>query len=262
MISFIVNPLAGDREGLRLLEPLQRFLDQRHIESEVLKTIAPGDGTHLASVALKRGADHVVAVGGDGTVNEVLASIYDQDATLGIIPIGKVNSIARGLNLPAKWEEAAAVALAGKPRSVDVGTADDRPFLGAVVIGLEGMEEELGTPPRGLGRLMGGKSDDVRTLALEAVVDGRLELRVQARKVVIGNVAGRTGESRGPWTPDDRRLDVFITDAEGTSRLLAGSFELRAPPDLAMHLDGELRRANSPLMVRLADAQQKVLVSG
>lgn len=256
MVSFILNPLAGDRRGLKLLEQLQRALEQRRVEAEVLKTIAPGDGVHLAAVALKRGVDHVVAVGGDGTISEVLASIVGQDATLGIVPIGSTNSIARSLGLPEDWEAALGVALTGTPRPVDVGMAGDRPFLGAAVLGLEDVEE---ASSRSFGRMISGRST-TSTLPLDLLVDGQLELRVPAHRLVVGNLAARSGDQQGPWVSDDGLLEVYVSDPQETTHLRARTVELRGPSDLALQLDGELRRASAPLVLRLAPARQTVLV--
>ena len=69
-------------------------------------TEAIGHATELARQAAKRGDATVIAVGGDGTVNEVAAGLHDTDTALGIIPAGNGNDFAKALGIPKSWDEA------------------------------------------------------------------------------------------------------------------------------------------------------------
>ncbi len=249
MVTLILNPVAGERRGLKVIEPLQRLLSRLGGEVDVVKTIAPGDGTHLAAVALKRGCDHVVAVGGDGTVLEVLASIAGQGATLGIIPIGTSNRIASGLGVPTDWEDAVRIALAGAHREVDVGLIGDRPFLGSAVLSTEAPDGS----PTAFGRLFSGRGESAGSLlTFELIVDTSLTLSTPARTVRVANLPGG----------DDGRLDLTI-EGDGTpTRMKVRTIEVRAPSDLALSLDGEVRRASAPLLLQLAPKRQDILVPG
>jgi diacylglycerol kinase (ATP) len=93
----ILNPTAGSaQKNAQLMEEL-RSLD----DITVMRTEGPGDARSLAQQAAESGASHVIAAGGDGTVNEVLNGIADhlEHVTLGVLPLGTGNDIARSLGL-------------------------------------------------------------------------------------------------------------------------------------------------------------------
>src|SRR6058998_1020964 len=93
---------------------------------EALETKAPGHGIELTAHAIKNGARTIIAVGGDGTINEVVNGFFDGDqliskeTILGIIPHGTGSDFRRILNVPLDEKEAAAVIHSGQPRMVDV----------------------------------------------------------------------------------------------------------------------------------------------
>src|SRR5687768_7718884 len=112
----IINPKSGrGKPPIHLREPV-----------EVLATKAPGHGIDLTANAIKNGAKIVIAVGGDGTINEVVNGFFENeqlisgDVTLGIIPHGTGSDFRRVLKLPLDAEKAAAVIENGESRMVDV----------------------------------------------------------------------------------------------------------------------------------------------
>jgi|DewCreStandDraft_5_1066085.scaffolds.fasta_scaffold05992_3 diacylglycerol kinase family enzyme len=92
---------------------------------ELVRTRGPGDATDLARRFLTDGADALVAVGGDGTVAEVLSALVGTGVPLGIVPRGTGNQLAMNLGIPKALPAAVAVALAAQPRPLDVGNLDD-----------------------------------------------------------------------------------------------------------------------------------------
>lgn len=118
----IGNPKAGRNRGKDHLKRCAEILRSDGLDVEVWPTERPHHATELASLA---GARLVVAAGGDGTVNEVVNGL-ETDATLGIIPLGTANVLARELGLPLKAEASCERILAGKERRIDVGVATDR----------------------------------------------------------------------------------------------------------------------------------------
>jgi YegS/Rv2252/BmrU family lipid kinase len=130
----IVNPRsAGGRTGRRWHE-LAALLRDAYGPFEDCYTEGPGDGTRLARQALREGADTVVAVGGDGSINEVMNGFFepvgdvDQDpvpvragAALGIIPLGTGGDLIRSLGIPRDPIAAARALAAASPKTVDVG---------------------------------------------------------------------------------------------------------------------------------------------
>jgi diacylglycerol kinase (ATP) len=116
----------------------ERRLRDRGLATEVLYSEAPGHGVTLAREAASSGARVVAAVGGDGTIGEVLNGILlaETPAALGIVPAGTGNDTAKGLRIPIHDVPAAADLLADRPpRALDLLEVNSRPALGFGVIG-------------------------------------------------------------------------------------------------------------------------------
>lgn len=145
----IVNPRsAGSSTGRRWLQ-IERRLRGILPPFDAVFTHGPGHGTRLAADAIGRYAV-VVAVGGDGTVNEVVnglvgeAGTADPSVALGIIPLGTGADFVRSLGVPHMPEKAAALLARGQRRKVDVGRARIRNFDGAQAIRYFVNEAEVG----------------------------------------------------------------------------------------------------------------------
>jgi YegS/Rv2252/BmrU family lipid kinase len=117
----IGNPKAGRNRGKDRLKRCAEILRSGGLHVEVWPTERPQHATELASLA---GARLVVAAGGDGTVNEVVNGL-ETDATLGILPLGTANVLARELGLPLDPEGACERILTGAAFRMDVGVATD-----------------------------------------------------------------------------------------------------------------------------------------
>lgn len=265
MVTIIVNPVAGKQRGVKLYEAITRFVAQHRVEADVVKTIAPGDGMHLAGVALRKGHEHIVAVGGDGTIQEVLSGIVGQGVLLGIVPTGEVNGIARGLGIPSDWQRALAVALSGTPTPTDVGLIGERAFLGTVGAGAEvETQGKDAARARFLRFAPGGAATFDATLDLHCTIDGSIELEAEVGALVFANASART--SHIPIdTPDphDGLLELTLlgqASASPRTRIRVRSVTLTHPTDLAFHVDGEIIRQSAPLVIRTAETRQRVLL--
>jgi YegS/Rv2252/BmrU family lipid kinase len=117
----IGNPNSGSAGDEGYLERFADALRAGGLEVEVLNTERPDHATELAAMA---GDQLVIAAGGDGTVNEVVNGL-SKDATLGILPLGTANVLARELGLPLKPEDACERILSGTSSQMDVGVATD-----------------------------------------------------------------------------------------------------------------------------------------
>jgi diacylglycerol kinase (ATP) len=134
-VRAIMNPRAGVRlPGVR--EAVERGRPAWR-DYAVFLTREPGHATELAREALAGGADVVIAVGGDGTVNEVARSLLGSHAALGIVPAGSGNGLARALRLPLRPDRALAVLETALSRPIDVGLLDGRLFLNVAGIGFD-----------------------------------------------------------------------------------------------------------------------------
>ncbi len=118
----IGNPNSGRGGDRNRLERFAKILGERGDTVEVWNTEHPD---HATSLAMEAGDRLVIAAGGDGTVNEVLNGL-SRDATLGILPLGTANVLARELGIPLKPEKACHRILDGKHERIDTGVAKDR----------------------------------------------------------------------------------------------------------------------------------------
>jgi diacylglycerol kinase (ATP) len=122
--TIIVNPTAGGGRAARLVPWIrQRLPDGSAI---LAVTARAGDAEELAAQAAADGAERVVAIGGDGTVQEVVNGLMQEEGTgpeLGIVPMGSGNDLARSLRLPRRTDEAWEVALGTATRRIDVARA-------------------------------------------------------------------------------------------------------------------------------------------
>ncbi len=128
----IFNPLAGRERGDSIASMAERILAKRGLQMELHPTQGPNDAKTIASRFALR-ADVIIAVGGDGTINEVVngltqAGDADTRALLGIVPAGTVNVLALELGIPFDTEAACDIVARGKTMSIDVGKVNDRRF--------------------------------------------------------------------------------------------------------------------------------------
>jgi YegS/Rv2252/BmrU family lipid kinase len=137
---FIFNPVSGRHaRNARLLPILRDFIGARALDADLVATEGPGHATVLAREAVNAGCTRVVAVGGDGTMNEVAQALIHTPAALALVPCGSGNGLALHLGLPlaplAALELVAAIG--GRVAAVDTGSVNGHPFFNAMGLGLD-----------------------------------------------------------------------------------------------------------------------------
>ena len=218
----IVNPTAGGGRAGRLVTWLTERLAPRS-DARLEITSRPGDAEVLTS-RLAHDHDRVVAVGGDGTVQEVLNGLCDAGAgSLGIVPVGTGNDLARSLALPRDAADAWSVALGPATRRIDTaravsGDGRARWFASAGGIGFDAqvaaaMARRMGWQ-RGTAAYLLTTLAELRRFSNRAVtitVDGeRLERRVLFVALANGEYYGGGMRIAPGATVDDGRLDLCI----------------------------------------------------
>lgn len=127
----IYNPSAG-REVFKKELPavLDRF-ERAGYETSAHATTGEGDATEAAKIAVERKYDMIVVAGGDGTINEVVHGIAEQDyrPKLGIIPAGTTNDFARALMIPREIHKAVDIILEKHIQALDIGKVNDHYFI-------------------------------------------------------------------------------------------------------------------------------------
>jgi len=136
MLHFIVNSRARGTGESDFLDRLEKQIRLCGLAHRIVRPERRGHATALAREACAQGAAGVVAVGGDGTIHEVLNGL-DERTPLGILPVGTCNDIARNLGLPADWRTALGIVAAGRTARVDVGLCGERRFLSVAGTGLD-----------------------------------------------------------------------------------------------------------------------------
>jgi len=128
-IAFIINPNSGTgkKETLPLL--IHKNLDTSLFEPKIVFSKFRGEGIKLAKDFVKKGYTIVVAVGGDGTVNEIAQSLIHTNCSLGIIPIGSGNGLARHLGIPMNTKKAIEQLNHSEPILIDYGLVNEKPFF-------------------------------------------------------------------------------------------------------------------------------------
>jgi len=126
---FVINPKSGVERQKEIKEAIDTHLEADRYTYEILHTEFARHGTRLASEAARNGAYAVVAVGGDGSVNDVVQGLLGTDTLLGIIPKGSGNGMARTMQIPLSTSEAIKVINKGNTVKMDVGYANGSPFI-------------------------------------------------------------------------------------------------------------------------------------
>jgi diacylglycerol kinase (ATP) len=140
--AFIIH---GSRAELPAVRHLVDWVRGKGHRVRPRVTWEKGDAEELAREMADKGVDTVVALGGDGTINEVVNGLDGRDVPLGIIPIGTANDFARQVGIPLDADHAMDVILRRKPRRMDTGELNGRRFLNVSTAGI-GAEATAETP--------------------------------------------------------------------------------------------------------------------
>lgn len=128
-VAFIINPHSGTTDKNSLPETIRAELDNQQFESEFVFTEYRGHGSVLAKNFVAKNYDAVIAVGGDGTVNEIARELRHTNVALGIIPNGSGNGLARHLTIPMNVRKAAQLLNTSETILIDYGLVNDQPFF-------------------------------------------------------------------------------------------------------------------------------------
>jgi YegS/Rv2252/BmrU family lipid kinase len=226
MLHFIINPIAGHGRGKALVAQLRKVLDERGAAYQIHLSNYPGHAIALAREAAAPGGETVVAVGGDGTVSEVVTGIIGTNATLGIIPAGTGNDYCRCLHLPAKPLPALDVILASRTRRVDAVQLNHRTFINILNVGFDNEVAIRASRLKFLGKLsyllaVFVTLPQYRGIQMRIVMDGRV-IEQKAFMLVMGSGTHYGGGMMAlPMAdPADGLLDVCLIDDLPASRVI------------------------------------------
>lgn len=279
----IINPISGTRSKQGLEEFVVSQLHHKHIKVETALTKSGGDAFNLASKAVENGVDMVISAGGDGTVNEVANALAFSNATLGILPYGSGNGLARSLGIPHDTSAALKIIEAGHSIPCDRGIVNDHPFYCTFGVGFDAAVSEKFATMKKRGRVTYIRSAfreflNYRSQAYAIVIDGKI-ITEKALLIAVCN-APQYGNNAyiGPKAKlTDGLLDITVVHADNPFNTLLMSMDMltgmldknrsiesfRVPAlsivrtsDGPVHLDGEPMHLGKKLNIK---CQQKAL---
>lgn len=239
-VQVIINPRAR-RGRINRIESVvkKKFAGHR---TEIKRTEYPGHATEIAHRACDEGVDIIVAVGGDGTVNEIINGIVNSDVALGIIPAGTANDLAFCHRIPEDIEKACDIINERHLRSIDAICVNDWYFTTVGGIGLPcdtvSITESIKSRPV-LGRLLTGTFGsrlylfglvcafikNIRGSNPICISNGAFTFKANALSLIVGNQAflGANFHVLPGAVNNDGRFDVFLINKCGNLLRLSGS---------------------------------------
>jgi len=141
-ITVIINPVSGTTSKKHIPDLVDQYITSDQFEKQFFFTEYGGHAFELATKAVKEKADYVIAVGGDGTVNEVARALVNSSSILGIVPMGSGNGLARDLAIPMDSRKALEVILGRNIRTIDYCKANNRIFFCTCGVGFDASVSE------------------------------------------------------------------------------------------------------------------------
>ena len=224
---FLVNPASDNGATGRHWAELAHRAAGLGLDGETLYSERPN---HLTELAADVDADLVVAVGGDGTLNEVVNGLMQRDErpVLATIPLGTGMDFGRTYGIPKKFDEAVEVALQGDVRTVDAGRVRYRTWAGDDAerwfanVGSVGMSGAVAQRANGMSKALGGKATFFYALTrvflewenteVTVRLDGGTERRGRMHDVIVANGVWHGGGMKlaPDAAPDDGQFDVVL----------------------------------------------------
>jgi diacylglycerol kinase (ATP) len=228
--KIILNPISNQGKGIRLLPEIEQTLKDLGLEFSTVVTECPGHAIELAQNAAAEGYDVVVAVGGDGTANEVLNGLMlakqkgVRRVAMGVLATGRGNDFAYGVGVPKDWKVGCQALADDKRRVIDVGRVtgglfpEGRFFGNGVGIGFDavvGFEAAKMTHLHGFPSYVAGALKTIFLFFKAPLVnieldDHSIEARTLLISVMNGKRMGGTFMMAPSSVPEDGKFDLCI----------------------------------------------------
>jgi len=281
-IRFIINPISGTGKQKGIEEYIAKYIE----DFEIIYTQEAGHATRISKEAAKKNIDAVVAVGGDGTVNECLKGLVNTNTALGVIPCGSGNGFAYHIGMKHKIDQAIIQLKDTRVEEIDSCSANGTPFVNVSGIGFDAHISSLfaGLKERGfmnylklIAKSMYSYKAQSYTLQYEGI-----ERTVQAYMVSFANASQYGNNARISPMADvqDGLLDFVIVKAFPKWRIpffllkiARGKTHLSKYVEIIqskhmkinanntlLHLDGEPYKAKNPIEIQLLPKSLKILM--
>lgn len=215
-ILFIINPISGIGKQKKVEQALETYLDKEKFDYQINYTSYAHHATALSLAAVLKGFDIVVAVGGDGSINDCVKGLVSTGVTLGIIPAGSGNGLARCLNLPLSVEDAIKCINNQKSMDMDSIKLNDTVYASIAGVGFDALiaKEFAKTHTRGFQpylKLVLQHYPQYKQQDYTLIIDGK-EITTQALFISFANSTqfGFNTEIAPNAELDDGLIDVVI----------------------------------------------------
>jgi len=276
---FIVNSTAGRGKTGKKISKLVTSLNEHKFDYEIELTKAPQHAIQLTQDAVNKGYRNIVAVGGDGTLNEVVNGIMlsgkAEEINLGILPEGGGNDFAANFKLSSNIDKAVNILQRFNQRKIDVGKIEDNYFINALGIGFDARVAIISNKIKYLNGLPRYLLAVIKALVSLKMVEAEIIMDTCTIKnpfllLSIGN--GLSTGSGFLLTPearvDDGLLDICLINKANRRRVLSllpaaikgkhlkepevvihqtRSIEITSKKPLPIYYDGELPELKDPL---------------
>lgn len=283
----IANPVAGPKsDSMPLLgKVVAKIASAGHIVT-LQVTEKEGHGYEIAKSALNSDYDVIVAVGGDGTVNEVAHALVASDKIIGIIPNGSGNGLARELRIPMDPARAVETLLRHNVATIDTCTANGEPFFVTCGIGFDGKVSKkfAESDTRGMAtyvREIIAQYFSYKPHTYRVAVDGE-EVMTKALVIAVANASqyGNNAFIAPKASMEDGELDVTVlkefptgeagrivlqlfskelTKSEYTTFYRGKKIEIKVDKPVNYHIDGEPKPRSDQLTIEVIPASLRVL---
>ncbi len=290
-IAFIINPISGSKDTQNAKRKLPKLIMQTLDQSQWLPNISfteyPGHATEMAYQFARMGFDAVVAVGGDGTINEIARGLRDSQTALGIIPMGSGNGFARHLNIPMRPNKAIEMINHSEPISVDYGLANGNLFVSTCGTGFDAViaDHFAGSNKRGFATYFQNILKDIFSYTPQTyhLVGDGLDVTHKAFLITFANANqwGYEALIAPKASVQDGLMDIMLMSSHAilgsaslALRLFAGSIDdshfmntlrareitLEREENGPFHLDGDPVEMEKDIHIRIVPDGLKVLV--
>lgn len=284
-VCVIINPVSGTESKKNIPEEIAAALDPKIFDVIIRITGYGGHATEITREAVKNGYDYIIAAGGDGTVNEVAKAMVNTKVTLGIIPFGSGNGLARELGIPMDSEKAIDIILNAHTRTIDYGVANEHIFFCTCGFGFdafisdkfanEKMRGPLGYVRNVLESVVDFKSEEYEIISDEGTLRERAFVLTCANASQYGNdvfIAPNADMEDGkmnvsllkPLTAlemPQTTLQLFTKNIDKNSKmisLLTSKLHIKRAKKGMMHVDGEPIETGSEIDVHIVPKGLKV----
>ncbi len=286
-ISFIVNPFSGTSSKNKIDTLIEKYLNLDKYNYDLFFTKYAGHASEIVQSLLNDGTNIIVAVGGDGTVNEVISLLIDTDIVVGIIPAGSGNGFASHLGLSKNIKKSIDVINKGIIKTIDTCTLNGKPYINVAGLGFDAKiafitrnNTQRGILPYLLTTI--GESFNFSTEELIVEIDGKqIKGRYALAAIANASMYGYHFTIAPSACIDDGFLDImllkdapvykyFFSSYRGFNKTLhksnlaevyrGRSIKIKSANPIYYHMDGEGYNAENEFEINVIPTSLKILV--